>query len=180
MMSFSCSVTCTVLGEVVLSNGLVPLRVCFRRLFMHCLVMAVNGQCLGILQAASCFGCATDSMFDMQARWTKVCRAAVSHEQTTLLQGIRRLCRYLLASITALWELYFCLSIRILSPFTHISPCFLEMYTWVYCYGFIVLFFLPSHLTRTAPYLLASPVRMCPVVVSVEGRRDSPKSLVEY
>lgn len=35
---------------------------------MHCLVMAVNGQCLGILQAASCFGCATDSMFDMQAR----------------------------------------------------------------------------------------------------------------
>lgn len=141
MMSFSCSVTCTVLGEVVLSNGLVPLRVCFRRLFMHCLVMAVNGQCLGILQAASCFGCATDSMFDMQARWTKVCRAAVSHEQTTLLQGIRRLCRYLLASITALWELYFCLSIRILSPFTHISLCFLEMYTWVYCYGFIVLFF---------------------------------------
>lgn len=68
MMSFSCSVTCTVLGAVTLSNGLVPLRVCFSRLFMHCLVMAVNGQCLGILQAASCFGCATDSMFDMQAR----------------------------------------------------------------------------------------------------------------
>lgn len=162
------------------SNGLVPLRECFSRLFVNCLGRAVSGQCLGILQAASCFGCATDGMFDMQARWTKVCRAVVSHEQTTLLQGIRRLCRYLLASVTALRELYFCLSIRILSPFTHIYFCFLEMYTWVYHYGLIVLFFLPSLLTRTAPYLSTSPVRMCPAVVSVDGRRDSLRNLVEY
>lgn len=160
-MNFSCSI---VLAQyyrfsiTVLINGLVSLQgVWLNRLSVRCPTLAgVMCTVLECCKLPPSFGCATDGTFDMQARWTKVCSAAVSHEQTIPLQGNRWLCLYLLASITTLWELYFCLSIRILSPFTHdiffflfvFLKCTLE-YIMLWLHFFFCLRIL--HKNRTVP-----------------------------